>query len=116
MIMWAEVKYCFEGVHNWPDAPAAVIFLRHPHRHMFHVTVWVEQFHDQRDVEYLLLRRYVELEIQQGRQGWDVSVSCEWIAKWVYDKVKVHTSTPTESRRVKVRVSEDDENGALVED
>jgi len=46
-------------------------FLRFDHRHIFHVTVWIEQFHNERDVEFILFKRFIEaalLDIWSSRK------------------------------------------------
>ncbi len=35
------VTFQREGIHQYPDAPEEVAFLRHPHRHVFHLKVWI---------------------------------------------------------------------------
>jgi len=43
--IWAKITTQFEGIHKYPNAPDEMAFLRFDHRHIFHVTVWIEQFH-----------------------------------------------------------------------
>lgn len=50
----------FEALHLWKDAPSAVEFLRHPHRHVFHMRGELVVGHADRDVEFILLKREVE--------------------------------------------------------
>ena len=42
--MWAKVTTTFDALHCWPDIPAdhPKQFLKNPHRHLFHVAVWIE--------------------------------------------------------------------------
>lgn len=54
------VRTQFEALHCWPDAPEMVEFLRHPHRHIFYVTVGVMVEHGDRAVEFFILKRQVE--------------------------------------------------------
>ena len=97
----------FEGFHSWPEAPEEVGFLRHPHRHMFQVRAEVEVTHDDRDVEFILLKRRIEQKIQKKlEEGAEVSTwSCEMWAKWILREFDCY----------RVEVSEDGENGAVVE-
>ena len=50
------VTFRKEGIHKYPDAPDGVEFLKYPHRHIFHFRVELEVFHDDRDVEFILLK------------------------------------------------------------
>lgn len=108
------VKLSVEGMHYYSDASEKhglpMKFLEFPHRHMFHIEVRVSVKHDNRDKEFILLKREVieylhskyyqeELNVLDFRK-----MSCEMIAK---DLMFVfHTDS--------VKVSEDDENYALV--
>lgn len=113
MVIWARVITQFEAFHCWPEAPRTVDFLRHPHRHIFHVTVWVEQTHMERDVEYVLFKRHLQNAISAMRETKAVSTwSCETWAKGIGEVAQL--AVPP-GRRVKVEVLEDGENGALVE-
>ena len=57
------VKLSVEGMHYYLDASEkhglSVKFLEYPHRHMFHIEVRVSVKHDNRDKEFLLLKREV---------------------------------------------------------
>jgi len=54
--IWVTFKK--EGIHKYPAAledPKLedVSFLGYPHRHIFHFKVWIEVFHDDRDIEFI---------------------------------------------------------------
>lgn len=55
------VVFCtlqIDGTHYWKDCPIEeVSFLRNNHRHMFHIKAYKEVFHDDRDVEFIWLKR-----------------------------------------------------------
>lgn len=108
-MVWAIIKFNFEGVHKYPEAPIEVAFLRNEHRHIFYVDVYVEQFHDNRDVEYIALKR--KLQKMYNHSVICDNKSCEMLAKEV--KQEVELLLP--DRKVKVAVFEDMENGSLVE-
>ena len=95
----------FEGFHCWPDAPAEVDFLRVRHRHIFHVKASKQVFHDDRDVEFILLKRSVDRAISDLKKGDVENWSCE---RWAVELINRVGLTSCE-------VSEDGENGALVE-
>lgn len=115
MTRWAKITHRFEGLHRYSDAPLNVSYLQHVHRHLFHVTLWIEQFHNERDVEYLTvlqqLKSFLRLETL------NVDSSCETIAEnilaWarkLYPAVDGHFG-----RALRCEVLEDGENGALLE-
>ena len=109
--MSRTLVYCtfdFEGFHAWPEAPDEVAFLRTPHRHQFHVRAEVEVAHQDRHVEFILLKRELARactvrcsEAREAVERW----SCEQWAQWLLDTFNLY----------RVEVSEDDENGAVVE-
>src|SRR5882672_2854906 len=54
-------KVFFEGIHCWPACPfEEVSYLRDPHRHIFHITAYKEVCHDDRDVEFIMLKHGIE--------------------------------------------------------
>jgi hypothetical protein len=111
---WVEVSFQKEGIHLYPAALtdpklADVSFLGHPHRHIFHFYVKLEVFHNDRDVEFILLKRELErLYPTLDNMG---HKSCEMLA----EEVLVYLETNYPDRDATVRVYEDDENGAILE-
>ena len=107
------VTFQREGIHCYPDAKniEGVEFLQYPHRHVFHFRVEVEVFHDDRDLEFIKEKRYME-----GLFNNDVlslqHKSCEMIsddlASHLYDRYS------TKPRCVTIEISEDGENGCRV--
>lgn len=100
------------GYHRWPEAPEDVWFLRDLHRHEFHVTVWKEVSHANRDVEIIKLKaavashftaHYEALTSPPGGFKFDRQ-SCEQLALRLMDDLELS----------RVRVLEDGENGAEV--
>lgn len=107
----------FAALHRWPDAPDSHAYLRTSHRHLFHVTVEVSVFHDDRDVEFIALKELVEDEIENlrdwsGPEAEPMNVgtlSCENMANFFAERLVDH------GLDVKaVTVSEDGENGATL--
>lgn len=106
--IWVTFKR--EGIHKYPAALedpklADVKFLGYPHRHMFHFKVWIEVFHDDRDIEFIQFKRWLE-SLYQGTLELDYK-SCEMIADELADQIQ----TKYPGRRVSIEVSEDGENG-----
>jgi hypothetical protein len=106
---WARITTSFEGFHRYAAAPEDVAFLRALHRHVFVVTVWIEQFNDERDVEFIRFKRWLNLQLAKADFAEDAS--CEHMARWI--GVTVLRAYP--GRRLRIEVAEDGENGALVE-
>ena len=103
-----EVRTRFEHVHHWPEAPAEVGFLRALHRHEFHVTLRLAVTHDDRELEFILVKRALD---QYLKGPWSERVSCEQIAHAVLAWAK-HTYG---TRTGECSVLEDGENGAIVQ-
>lgn len=112
---WIEVSFQREGIHKYPAALTEpklkeVSFLGYPHRHVFHFYVKLEVFHNDRDVEFILLKRELDGLFNDGILDLDYK-SCEMIAESLIEYV---TQTYP-NRKVVVRVYEDNENGAIIE-
>ena len=113
------VKFQKEGIHCYPAAatdPALatgdeydVSFLATPHRHIFHFEVTIEVFHNDRDIEFIQFKRWLENQYSQGILALDYK-SCEMISDDLYEVI----ATRYPDRNIIIRVSEDDENGALI--
>ncbi len=108
------VTFQKEGIHRYPAASEDpklqdVSFLAHPHRHIFHFRVYIDVFHNDRDIEFIQFKRWL-----QGL--YDSSVlelnykSCEMIADDLY--LKIAEKYP--GRAVIIEVSEDNENGCAI--
>ena len=105
-----------EGIHKYPAALtdpglADVQFLGYPHRHQFHFRVWIDVFHNDRDLEFIQFKRWCE-SLYHG-QGAVLSLdhkSCEMMADDLY--IQIASRYP--GRVVHIEVSEDGENGALI--
>jgi len=101
------VTFQKEGIHCYPNAPAGVEFLKHPHRHIFHFRVEIEVFHDDRDIEFILFKRELEALYSEGVLELDYK-SCEMIA----DELAEFILETYSNRELIITVSEDNENGA----
>ena len=106
-----------EGIHKYPaaltdPALADVQFLGYPHRHIFHFRVWIDVFHNDRDLEFIQFKRWCE-SLYNGH-GAVLSLdhkSCEMMADDLY--IQIAQRYP--GRVVHIEVSEDGENGALIQ-
>lgn len=107
----------FEGVHCYPSAPEGVEFLRMPHRHTFGVRLEVEVYHDDRELEFILLKRKVDswFEARQTNGVWQMGpMSCEQVASKLIKFLQDDLEKGNE-RYYKATIDEDGENGAVVE-
>ena len=109
------VTFQKEGIHKYPAALTDpklkdVSFLGHPHRHMFHFRVDIEVFHQDRELEFILFKRELEGLYEQGTLQLDYK-SCEMMADDLYEYI----SEKYPNRDVIIQVSEDGENGAIIE-
>ncbi|MFN9909252.1 MAG: hypothetical protein ACK56F_24560, partial [bacterium] len=113
------VTFRREGIHKYPAALTDpklktgdeydVSFLGYPHRHMFHFRVAIEVFHDDRDIEFIQFKRWVQKLYESGTIQLDYK-SCEMMADDLY--LQIAGRYP--GRAVWIEVSEDGENGALI--
>ena len=137
------VTFRLEGVHKYPAAltdPSLatgdeydVSFLGYPHRHIFHFRVWIDVFHNDRDIEFIQFKRwllslYTETRGSHGLRDRSVSdhnntpglasaptlqldfKSCEMMADDLY--IQIADRYP--GRAVWIEVAEDGENGCLI--
>ena len=113
------VTFRKEGMHKYPAAatdPALatgdeydVSFLANPHRHIFHFRVWIDVFHNDRDIEFIQFKRWLENLFRDSTLSLDYK-SCEMIADDLYTEI----ATRYPGRDVWIEVAEDGENGCLI--
>ena len=118
------VTFQKEGTHMYPGADTDpklatggwddVSFLGVPHRHIFHFRVWIDVEHNDRDIEFIQFKRWMERLYQEVDSSTSVlqldHKSCEMMADDLY--VQIADKYP--GRAVWIEVSEDGENGALI--
>jgi hypothetical protein len=115
------VTFCKEGIHCYPAAATDpklntageydVSFLANPHRHIFHFRVSIDVWHNDRDIEFIQFKRWLE-SLYNGSNtvlalDWK---SCEMIADDLY--LQIADRYP--NRNVVIEVSEDGENGCSI--
>lgn len=114
------VTFTQEGVHRYPAAATDpklatggwddVSFLASPHRHIFHFKVYLEVFHDDRDVEFIQFKRWMQ-RLYSIEQVLNLDYkSCEMIAEELYDAIIAKYP----DREVWIDISEDGENGTFI--
>ena len=115
------VTFRKEGIHKYPAAATDpnlatgdeydVSFLANPHRHIFHFRVWLSVTHNDRDVEFIQFKRWLEKLYSsiEGVLSLDYK-SCEMMSDDLYAQV----SQRYPDREVWIEVSEDGENGSFI--
>ena len=120
------VQFQKEGIHKYPAALTDpqlatgdeydVSFLGYPHRHIFHFRVWIDVWHNDRDIEFIQFKRWLENLYRGTDNNTKNSVlaldykSCEMIADDLYTQI----ADKYPGRSVWIEVAEDGENGCLI--
>jgi hypothetical protein len=86
-----------------------VSFLANEHRHIFHFRVWLSVTHNDRDVEFIQFKRWLENLYKDATLSLDHK-SCEMMSDDLYAQV----SQKYPNREVWIEVSEDGENGSFI--
>ena len=113
------VTFQKEGIHMYPAAASDfnlktgdeydVSFLGTPHRHIFHFNVAIEVFHNDRDIEFIQFKRWLENLYKSGTIELNHK-SCEMISDELYEQI----ASRFPQRNIEITVSEDNENGATI--
>jgi hypothetical protein len=113
------VTFQKEGIHKYPGADTDpnlatgdeydVSFLGYPHRHIFNFKVAIQVFHNDRDIEFIQFKRWLENSFRDGVMKLDHK-SCEMIS----DELYMYIATRYPERDIEITVSEDGENGATI--
>jgi hypothetical protein len=115
------VTFRKEGIHKYPAALTHpllatgdkydVSFLGYPHRHIFHFRVSIDVWHNDRDIEFIQFKRWLESLYSEESNCLRLDYkSCEMIADDLY--VQIANRYP--DRNVIIEVSEDGENGCSI--
>lgn len=108
------VRFQREGIHCYPAAGTDpeledVKFLASPHRHIFHFEVTISVKHNDRDIEFIQFKRWLEGLFDNSVLQLDHK-SCEMIS----DDMFVEIASKYPNREIIITVSEDNENGATL--
>jgi hypothetical protein len=115
------VTFRREGIHCYPAAATDprlntageydVSFLANPHRHIFHFRVSIDVFSNDRDIEFIQFKRWLEALYSSSNTVLELDwKSCEMIADDLY--IQIADRYP--DRAVQIEVSEDGENGCCI--
>lgn len=102
------------GIHCYPEAGinpdlSSVAYLANPHRHMFHFKVSIDVMHNNREIEFIMFKEWLERLYSSNTLQLN-NHSCEMIAEELYTKIQENYP----ERTVIIEVSEDGENGAII--
>ena len=113
------VTFRREGIHKYPaalDDPSLatgdeydVSFLGYPHRHIFHFRVGITVTHNDRDIEFIQFKRWMEKLYAEKTLELDYK-SCEMMSDDLYQQI----TDKYPGREVHIEISEDGENGAHI--
>ena len=113
------VTFQKEGIHCYPAAGSDpllatgdeydVSFLASPHRHIFHFNVGIQVFHNDRDIEFIQFKRWLENLFKTNIMELNHK-SCEMISDDLYEVI----ASRYPDRDIEITVSEDGENGATI--
>jgi hypothetical protein len=113
------VTFQKEGIHKYPGADTDpslatgdeydVSFLGYPHRHIFHFKVAIQVFHNDREIEFIQFKRWLENSFTNGVLQLNYK-SCEMICDDLYQMIAQRYP----DRDIEITVSEDGENGATI--
>jgi len=116
-LIW--VTFRKEGIHRYPAAATDpnlctagemdVSFLGNAHRHIFHFKVWISVEHNDRDIEFIQFKRWLESLYRDDIVQLDFK-SCEMISDELHEQI----ANRYPGREVWIEVSEDGENGSFI--
>lgn len=114
------VTFQREGIHQYPGADKDpklatgdwddVSFLGLPHRHIFHFRVGIQVFHNDRDIEFIQFKRWLEGLYNQNSVLNLNHKSCEMISDDLYQII----AEKYPDRDIEISVAEDNENGCHI--
>ncbi len=110
MKYFINIRFNFEGFHKYDDAPKEVEYLKLKHRHLFYVEAKIEVFHNDRELEFIMVKNDLQDFIKNEYKDKMVG-SCEMIALDLYGYILYKYGV---NRLIEVKVYEDNENGGEV--
>lgn len=105
------VRGDYEFSHLYADAPEEVAYLRNLHRHIFNYEVEIEVFHNDRELEFIMVKHQINKFVKASCSAWPMTTSCERMAMDIGSYLRANYGF---ERELTVSVFEDNENGAKV--
>ena len=117
---YINVKFQKDGIHRYPEASIDpklktgdwddVSFLGNEHFHYFYFNVTIEVFQNNRDIEFIQFRRWLERLYTDNVLQMDF-MSCEMLCESLIEQILKKYP----SRYIKVEIYEDNINGGILE-
>jgi hypothetical protein len=118
------VTFRKEGIHRYPAAATDpmlntageydVSFLASPHRHIFHFRVSIDVFHNDRDIEFIQFKRWLE-NLYSSSNGNNSILELDWKScEMIADDLYLQIAGRYPGRAITIEVSEDGENGCTI--
>ena len=119
------VTFRKEGIHKYPAAATDpnlctageydVSFLASPHRHIFYFRVWIDVFHNDRDIEFIQFKRWLKNLYSNNGIVSNPVLELDWKScEMMADDLYVQIAARYPDRAVWIEVAEDGENGCLI--
>ena len=119
------VTFRKEGIHCYPAAATDpmlntageydVSFLANPHRHIFHFRVSIDVFHNDRDIEFIQFKRWLENLYSSNNSNSGSVLALDWKScEMIADDLYIQIAGRYPGRAVVIEVSEDGENGCSI--
>ena len=119
------VTFRKEGIHRYPAAATDpmlctageydVSFLASPHRHIFHFRVSIDVFHNDRDIEFIQFKRWLENLYSSNNNPNGAVLELDWKScEMIADDLYIQIADRYPGRAVVIEVSEDGENGCSI--
>lgn len=105
------IRTRWSGLHRWSDAPEEVKFLGSFHRHEFHIELEIEVHHNDRELEFFIVKNRLNKHLLQWPEQSDRS--CEMMARDIIEWTRKEFPH-AKYRTINCSVFEDGENGAKV--
>ena len=119
------VTFRKEGIHRYPAAATDpllctageydVSFLASPHRHIFHFRVSIDVFHNDRDIEFIQFKRWLENLYSSNNNNNGSILELDWKScEMIADDLYLQIANKYPGRNITIEVSEDGENGCSI--
>lgn len=96
-----------EFFHKYPSAPNNVGFLKNLHRHLGKFKIYIEVIENDREIEFFQFQRFINSLLNDI----DFDMSCENIC----NQLSINIKEMYPHRKFMIELSEDGENGVLME-
>jgi 6-pyruvoyl-tetrahydropterin synthase len=107
-MVWSTLQ--FVGFHYFKGAKGKEAFLRHIHRHSFHVKVGVCVSGLDREVEFIALKQKVLKFVRENYEDKTFPKSCEMIAQEIIDGCQVDFAEVSEDQECGATIWSDEQN------